>query len=85
MNVDLQMMPVRKLSRREKKARKGKRRRKGRKREEKKKEKKREGKGEEKMRMKVSYGENLIITKILVVFKDDVFVFVTGDTVRISL
>ena len=76
------MMPVRKLSRREKKARKGKRRRK---REEKKKEKKREGKGEEKMRMKVSYGENLIITKILVVFKDDVFVFVTGDTARISL
>ena len=51
LNVDLQMTSARKLSRREKKARK----RKGKKREEKKKEKKREGKGEEKKRrMKVS-------------------------------
>lgn len=56
LNVDLQMASARKLSRREKKARKGKRRRKGKKRKEKKSEKKREGKGEEKKRrMKVGY------------------------------
>ena len=55
LNVDLQMTSARKLSRREKKARKGKRRRKEKKGKEKKNEKKRDGKGEEKKRrMKVS-------------------------------
>ena len=55
LNVDLQMTSARKLSRREKKPRKGKRRRKEKKGKEKKNEKKRDGKGEEKKRrMKVS-------------------------------